>query len=335
MYEILSKYNFITIIPFDETFFYASTLPKKVKFTKELVHLNYSKYSPYKNSNIINYIDSDYLMLWFYEKEISSTIIIPESYLVFKELKSNQKDSIYIIQDDNIKIIIIKNNKLINAFSLDTIDEVTIKLTMDEYQIFQKDEITQNEYKDILQKAKKSLNIKDFYKFNNLELDRKTLLNNFVEKVSYPIAILIIFTIFISYLHENMLKSDIKNLKATYSLEKDKNRDIKSYIKKHNKEVKKWRGFALKELVYVEPVSILNSIYSIFEEKEKAYLVDVSISENKVLIKIQTDINPIVFLNRLNEINCFSRVIIQNTHKPRDAMKIISYDIEVKMLKDI
>ena len=48
-----------------------------------------------------------------------------------------------------------------------------------------------------------------------------------------------------------------------------------------------------------------------------------------------SEISGVCCGNRLNEIKYFRRVIIENTHKPKNEMKIISYDIDVKMLKDV
>jgi len=67
MYKILSKYNFITILPFSDIFFYTTTLPKKIDFSQELLRLNYLKYSPYSTSHIISTMDKNQLQIWFYK----------------------------------------------------------------------------------------------------------------------------------------------------------------------------------------------------------------------------------------------------------------------------
>lgn len=336
MYNILSKYNFITVLPFSSTFFHATILPKKLKFTKELLALNYSKFAPYQNPNIINLSNDKHLMLWFYKQEVDSLIVVPESYIIYKELKPNKQDSIYIMQDINIiKVIIIKNQQLINVFTLDTFDEEVITLSMDEAQVFNKIHINSNEYATLKEKALNSLTLKEFYLFHRLDLDRKKILNQLIDKTSYPLAFFIIFAIFVSYLQENMLESKIDTLKERYKTQKSKNSEIKTYIKTHNKEVKKWKLFVQKELVYIEPMKILDKIYTIFKEDDKAYLVDILINGDKASLRIQTDMNTITFLNRLNDIKYLKRVVIQNTYKPKNEMKIIYYDIEIKKFKEI
>jgi len=335
MYKILSKYNFITILPFEDTFYYVAPLLKKINFSKELLRLNYVKYAPYKNPNIVSLTQNSSLMLWFYKVSIDTTVIVPESYLAYKELRTRQEDALYVIHDTSIKILIIKDSKLLSAFTLDAIDNNTIALSMDEYQVSLRVDIEKLEYEGLKERALNSLSIQEFYKFNQLDLDKRSIFKKFVDKASYPVSAMIIFAVLVSYIQSSVLKSQINDLTQEYIQKKDKNKEIKKFIKEHNHQVKKWKVFIDEELVYVEPIAILDSLYNIFEESEKANLVDVSLSENKMNVKIQTDMNPVIFLNRLNEVKYFSRVIIENTHKQRNKTKIISYDIDVKMLKEI
>ena len=335
MYRVLSKYNLITVLPFIDTFFHSAQLQKKVKLSKELLKINYLKYSPFINPNIMTVTSDEQLMLWFYSKKIETPIVIPESYLLFKELSKSKQDAIYIIHDTIIKILVIKESRLISAFTLNSIDENSILLSMDEYHISKRVDIQIQEYQTLQQSSLQKLTFSDLYHFNQLNFDRNTLLPKFIEHASYPITALIVFAILVSYTQEKMLTSEIENLKASYDKEKTKNQEIKIFIKEHNKEVKKWQNFVQKELTYVGPITLLTSLYDIFDEDKKAHLVDVSINGNKMLVKLATDENPVVFLNKLNSIKYISSVIIQNTFKPRDSMKIISYDIEIKMLKDV
>ncbi len=335
MYKILSKYNFITILPFEDTFFYTTTLPKKIKFSKELIELNYLKYSPYSSSNIINRVDSQHLMLWYFKERVDSAVIIPESYLLYEELKKNREDAVYIVNDTIVKIIVIKESKLLSAFTLDNLDEMVINLTMDEFQVFKRVEVDKESYNKLTENSLNELSLKEVFKFNQLSLDRKDLLKVAVDKLSYPLSLLVLLAMLVSYTQTALLKSEIEDLKESYKSKKDENREIKKYVKEHNKEVKKWKEFIKKELRYIGPITILDALYTIFKDDEKAYLTSVFINENRLQIRIQTDINPVEFLNRLNKIDYFSNVVIQNTHKPRNKMKITSYDITLKMMKDI
>jgi len=335
MYRVLSKYNLITLLPFTNTFFYTTKLQKKVKLSSELLKINYVKYSPFVNPNIITLTSDEQLMIWFYNKKIETPIVVPESYLLFKELNKNNQDAIYIVHDTIIKILIIKESHLISAFTLNTVGEESILLSMDEYNISKRVDIQLQEYQILKQSSLQKLTLSDIYHFNQLNFDRKTLLPKFVDYAAYPITALIVFAILVSYTQEKLLISKIENLKETYTREKTKNQEIKTFIKNHNKKVKKWQNFVKKELTYVSPIALLTSLYSIFDDDIRAHLVDVSINSNKMLVKIATDENPILFLNKLNNIKYISSVIIQNSFKPRNSMKIISYEIEIKMLKDV
>jgi len=335
MYRVLSKYNLITVLPFEDTFFHATQLQKKVKLSKDLLKINYLKYSPFTNPNIITITHEQQLMLWFYTKEVNTPIIIAESYLLFKALKEEQEDTIYVIHDTIVKILILKASCLVGAFTLSSLDESSIVLSMDEFHISKRVDITLQEYKTLKFSTLKNLSFEDIYKANQLHLDRETILPKFIEYASYPIAALVIFAMLVSYGQEKMLHAQIDSLKTTYLQNKTKNKKIKNFIKIHNKKVKKWQDFADKELAYISPTLLLAKIYEIFKDKEKAHFIDVSINAHKMLVKLATNENPVVFLNRLNAIDSIANVIIQNTYKPRDAMKIISYEIEIKKHKDV
>lgn len=335
MYKSLLKYNLLTILPFQDTFFYTEKLPKKVNFTKELIRVNYLKHSSFANPNIIYKIEDKKILVWYFKENINTPVIIPESFIAYRELRKYNEDAIYIVDDEIIKVVVIKDRKLLSLFTLSELDNLTIELTMDEFQLFKRVDISTHEYQTLIQKSLKSLTFKDFYNFIQVSLDRKTVLKSAIDKFSYPLSALIIFAIFVSYIQNSILQSEIEDLKKSYQVEKEKNKKIKSFVKKHNKEVKKWKGFINKELRFIGPIAILDSIYTTFHKGEKAYIISVVLNANNLVIKVQTDMNPIIFLNRLNKIEYFSNVVIQNTYKPRNKMKITTYEITVKTLKEL
>ncbi len=335
MKKFLLQYNFITILPFEETFFHALTLPKKIKLSKELLKINYLKYSPRKNINIIGHVHKKHLMLWFYTKNITSPIIVPESFLLYKELKKRSGNALFIIKSSVYKILIVKDGYLVSAFTTQILDDEMLSISSDEFSISNTIHIDEIEYKEVFQSAFKSLSIEEIYQFNQFDLDTKTIAKKVFEYGAYPLSFLLVFMMLVNYIHGSSLQSQIERLKENYIAQRDKNKKISQDIRKHNKDVKKWQEFVNKELLYTDPLTVLNDIYKIIKPKEKATLQDVSVNEKDVTLKLQTNLSPVIFLNRLSKIPYIQTVIIQNSFKQRNGNKIITYTIALKPLKEL
>ena len=277
------------------------------------------------------------LLLWFYPKndDIKSIIVIPESYILFKELQKRDEDAIYVIEDDLIKIIIIKNGIIVSTFVLKNYDENILSLSLNEHGLSKKIDITKDEYLKLLTTSKNNINSSDLYKFLQIDTDIKALFKSLVDIATYPIVVLIFFAMMVSYVQGVMLSSDIENLKENYIVQKQKNSEIKQKIKKHNQKVKKYEKFIDEELTFIGPIALLNSIYTVFEDGDKASIHSVTVNNTRVVLQIDTDENPIKYLNRLNQIKYFKDVVIKNTRKRKKRVATITYDIEVKSLKEL
>lgn len=334
MNNILLKYNFIEIIPFEDTFFYTSTLPKNIKFTQDLLKLNYSKYSPIKNPNISSRFINNQLMLWFYNKTVKSSIVIPQSYILFHELKKQNKDAIYILHDDKYKILVIKDSKLLSSLILDNLDETILKLSADEYQVSNKIMIEKDELNKLYLNSLNNLSLSEIYHWNKFSLDTKSISKELVSKVSYPLSVLVIFAILVNYTHNNNLNKNIEVLKENYLIEKNKNNDLREDIKQHNKDVQRWNEFISKELIYPDSISLLNSIYKILEKPEKTFINRVSINNGRIVLVLKTNLSSVLLLNRLSDMPYFSNVSIVHSHNDKNNFKNITYNFNIRILKD-
>ncbi len=334
MFNALKKYNFITVLPFEDTYLYVTTLPQKIKLSKELISINYLKHSPYQNPHIVSLIEQKQLSLWFYKHNKQENIVIPESYLAYKELNKNNEDALYITEDSPHKLIIIKNSTLLDAFTLEDIDQTTINLTLNEHNLTKTTKISKQQYKNILEISQKNISLKEIYSFSQLDFDQKDIFQNILNATAYPISALVVFAMLVSYTQGAFLSSQVQKLTKTYKTEKSKNKEIKSYINQHNKTVKRYKTFIDKELLYTGPIILLHSIYDIFKDGDKAYIGSIAIHANSMKLQLKTDENPIKYLNRLSQIKYFKQVIIQSTRKPTRGIKTITYTMEIKLLKD-
>lgn len=333
MKSSLIKYNLVKIIPFEDTFYHCETLPKEVHLKEELLKLNYIKYAPFSAANLLHALDGKHLMLWFYKTKLQAKSIIPESYMLFKELKKQNKDAVYIIKGTIYKILVIKNHKLLGAYTLKELDLDILRLNLAEYQVKTEVYIEEHEYAKLYKTAKERLTLNDIYRFHQLSFSSKGILQRTINATAYPLSMLLFFYMALNYTHGIYLENIIEQKKIEYVDAKDKNSNIKKQISKHNKDVKKWTEFITDELIYPDSIAILKSLYSIKQEDEEVIFRDLSISGSKVTLKLATNMNPVIFLNRLSSISYFDRVIIGTIHKPRDGKKVIAYEIEIKALE--
>ena len=327
--RLLLRYDIVKILPFEDAFYYTEKLSKKVNLTKDLLRLNYLKYSPYRTAYILSNIKDENLMLWFYDKEIQAKSIIPESYLLFLELKKQQTNGLFVLKDNDYKIIVIKDGKLLSVYTLKELDKEMINLSLHEHQIT---ECIELDYQMLYKNAIDNITLKEIYDFNQLSLDKKTFFSKLINKTAYPISLLLVFAMGLNYLHGYYIDKQISKERSLYQDIKKKNKTINESIKKHNKNVKLWREFANKELVYPDIMAILKSLGDIPQKGEKVFIRDLSISGSIMRLRLRSNMNPVIFLNRLSSIKYFDRVVIASVHKPKKDLKIITYDIDIKKL---
>lgn len=330
MKNILLKYNLIKIVAFEDTFFHTSVFPKKVKFSKELLRLNFGKYSPFLNPHILSYFADKRAMVWFYKKNIKAPFVIPESFFLANELKKQKQDAIYVINDDIIKILVIKDDKLLDAFTIDRLDKQGLQLIINKHQISDITHIEKNQYEYLYKTALKNLSLKDIYEFRQYDFNIKTISKDLLNQLSYPLSALIVFAILLNFAHGILLDKKIKALKTQYLNEKSKNQTVKNEIRTHNIKIRKWKNFIQTELIYPMPLMLLNDIYKIFKPSDKATIKDISIENGKMTLRLQTNTNPVIFLNRLSKIKYLQNVIIASSFKRKGKVTIVTYEIDIK-----
>ena len=187
MLNLLIKYKIATIIPVEDSFFHTAVLPQNIKFSKEILTLNYEKLSPFSNPLILSYMQGKQLALWFTRKKQSDYIfIIPESFLLFKTLE-NESNAIHIFDCSPKKVLVIKDKKLLASFTIENSDEFTLDLLKNEYQVDKSFFYSQEKFNETKSFAIKQYKLQDLYYFIQLSLDRKNIQKFVVEKLTYPI----------------------------------------------------------------------------------------------------------------------------------------------------
>ena len=333
MVEKLIERGIVEVLPVNTSFFQHFNLHANVKLSKELIDLNYARYSPFKESKHLFYFNEEDVFIWFYEEDTKAPIVIPEAYLLYKALVEDYNDTLLVVESTPSKIFLIKDKKLLNSIGMKTLDENVLQMMMEEHQISSKIVITEAEYGELYQSSLQKISIKDLWRWNQLEIDKNTILPTIIDKIAYPVSALMIFIIFVNSLHTYTLHSSIQNKEDIYHNIKQNNDDIRSLLRKENQEAKRWNHFINEELVYPDAMSLLYSIIDTLDEK--VFIKEVSINGDKMLLKLQTDMSPILYLNKLNKLEYFSDVMIESSRKQNDGTKLINYILTLKLLSEL
>jgi len=331
MYKYLSKFNFIKIIPFSETFFIYELLPKKIKISKELIALNYAKKSPIKkNFEILSIVSNKNLFLWFHTLNSESLILIPESYLYYQVLKQNSKDNIYVLHDVDYKVLVIKNGELVSCFNHDQVDTYHLNILKEEYAIENTIIYDQEQTKQIRSKLNEAISWRVLFLFSQYKFNSKEIVKKLLEKLAYPITLFIALIIIFDASQNSYLKNEIESLQKQYLLEKEKNSHIRAELNEYNKNLKEYKNFISKELISIDPFIVLDEIYKIMDTNKTMSLKLVNIANSIINIKLQTELNPTLFLNRVSKIKHVKNVFIKHTYKHKNKSTVISYEVVLK-----
>jgi len=321
---ILSK--FITILPFEESFFFKVVFEKKIKLTDTLISLNYKKHSPYKNPFFTKTMENHNLYIWFYEKEISSKIILPEAYLLFNFFKVSNPNTFFIMEDyDSYNILIIKNGILVNSYSLVEKDQNLISMEMAKYGLDVYKEINKKEYLESRDEALNSIGIQELYKWSSVEIDKEKLFPSLINSISYPLSFLLIFIMGVELYHLNKVEKSLEQVEEAYSVVKNQNDDIREKINNENTKVEKWITFVSEELPYVDTLTIFTKISKVFSE-EKFIFIHLSIVGSKVKIEMESKEDFVKGLNILGKIKALRNISIKNNSRHRNR---VSYEATI------
>ena len=329
MLEFLLKHKIATIIPMQESFLHIAVLPKNITLSKEIITLNYEKLSPFLRPFIIAYREKEQLYIWFIKRTISNTLfIIPESFLLYMSIQKEQ-DGIYVFDTTPKKIFIIKNSRLLSSFISDD-DLLSYEILKNEYSVTSVIHLSKNEYQQRLKAAMKQIKLSDLYQFLQISLKKEDLINFFIEKVTYPFIFLLFLYISISYTQSYFMQQKVEALTQEYQKLKSKNIVVKQAIRKYNQNIKQYERFVKDELHFQDPYKVVYDLYDVIKPTDKAIIKSIDITNNTMRLVINTKEGTIKYLKRLNKIDYFKNVVIQNSYKRRDGIKTITFFIEMK-----
>jgi len=296
IFSLLSKFDILSLVKIEDTYFKSMPLKKKIKLSKEVVLLNYSEFSPFRDFDTLYTLLNDHIGIWFTDKKIRTYIAIPESYVIANYLLKNEIDGIIIFDTYPQNLLVIKDRKLCRQISKDKISKYEINLLQKEFFVNEYHFYEKKEYEKLLVDAIENILIKDIFAFFNFNLNYKEIVDIFIKKLSTPISIFVALLFFIeglNYLYVNKKISTIENkyktIKEKTQITRDKIYVIEEKYLDFNtldSELKKNQNL----------INILHSVSDIVKDKN-ASLLYFKVSENEFSIRVDTNKTSELFSN--------------------------------------
>jgi len=254
--------KFLEILPIEDTQLVIVNVAEKIKPTKELVRLNYSQLSIFKDGDFVFYKENGELFIWFTKQKLSKKLHIPEAYLIYEAFR-DKGDVIVLKKSENTRcVLVIKGGALKTQFckkgeiNSEHIELIKKRHLLDKPEFIEIEDSF--EFKPTLDSVIK------FYR--SVDLNQKNLLTGVYEIVK-TLAIIILFFInlygLIGYFYVNY---QVKRSKSELFMLQKKNKDIKEKFEVLKKEHIFFKKFAANELVYPPFPQILDLIAEVVEK---------------------------------------------------------------------
>lgn len=341
MHNILYKYGLLNIIPVEQLAFFSQKLPKKTKLNRELIELNYKKYSPYKNPIIYSIIIKEQVLVWFGAAQTSNAYVqIPQSYLIFKQLLKLKKDGIYLLKDiKNIQVFVIKDALLLNTFSINSFDSIFEKMIKQEYNLDTFTVFDTFKTKVYKEQAYKSIGIKELKCFFVYDFNRRTLFNKFIDLFWIPLSLIFLTFMVVNAAQGIYLEQKNKKIVLELELIKKQNDILKQDIQSNNRKIKNLNSFTVDEILEINPFYTINQLYVLLKGIENTTLKSLSISNNILLLQLHTEEESVQILQKLNKISFFEKVIFKgrnegSTKYNKKILPVVLFEIELKSSKE-
>ena len=322
----LERWGIVQILPRRDLFFESRPIPPGVRLSSELIRINYAKLSPVPHPRIISYRFGDRLYLWFVQVEkVHARIAIPEDFLLF--LGTGRQDGVYHIVETPSWVFVVQGGELRASFLLR--DAMGLAVTMEEYGVTETHRIEKGEVEALLLRGKKALKTADLLQFAEWEVSRERLFSEMVERWTYPLLGLLAFYALVTFFQGEKMRSEVEALKKEYGVLRQQNAPFKQKVREHNRRVRFLKEFASTELEGIDPMRLLYDLTSVVPSDESSRVRAFRIGGNEIRISIETERDPVVYLNRLDHLPYLQNVVLRNTRNlGRSKKKIYTFLME-------
>ncbi len=319
--------NFIKVIPVEDTFFIKDNIPPNVKFTYDVVKLNYLDKSPFKNGDIIFLQKEDEIYIWFTRYPLEENkVYIPESYLLIKQ--ANLENGFIIFKKRNYTtILVIKNNQLQSQITYKgNIPQLQIKL-----KLLEKEHSLKNPKVLEITEFKPKYDIKDLIKFSRVDFSLENVIKAVLNNISIPLSIFFLGLLTYKFLDVKYLEKKKSHLEEKLFQLKVENKGIKKKIQLAKEKSQFWNDFVEKELKYPFPIVVISNFAKIVNKYE-GFIDDIIYSPDVVSVSVGLPKKRGNFIQELLNTGLFKDIKILGSSPDRLSKdyEVLSVELYVK-----
>jgi len=317
IFYFLQKLGFLYILKLEESYFKSIAFKKDKKPSKDVIKLNYDDCSPFKNAQIVSILKDSKLLLWFTEKECKEPLIIPESYLVIHFLLQKKflenAEGIVIYDTEPKKIIVVKKSLIEAEFSKKDLSSYEVALLKKEFAIENVYNFDASLFQEHLHAAYNTISIGELFSFLSIDLDTKTILQIFVNKIVFPLGFFILALLAIEGVNYFFIEKKIESVKQEYKSLRVKTTTLRGKVSAIEEQLdlyEKVQEELQENKKYFESMKIT----SIILKETNSTILFFRTSENSFRVRIDTNVTSPLF-ERFIKSNMFDDLRIQNNQK--------------------
>ena len=238
--------KFFEVLPLEDTQLVIVDVAENVKPTKELIKLNYTQLSIFKNGDFVFYKSKSKLYIWFTPRKLEKKLYIPETFLIYDAFKDRQDALILKKAKDKTCFLIVKSGTLKAQFCKsgeirsEYFELIKKKYTLDEAEVIELD-------------TGVNIKIKPYHiqKFlNSLNFSSKDFIAKLYDVIKVPTIVALFFVNLYGLSLYFYVNSQIKKSKSELLLLKKENKKIKEKFELLKKEGQFFKEFSNSEFKY-------------------------------------------------------------------------------------
>ncbi|MBN2895213.1 MAG: hypothetical protein JXK05_04900 [Campylobacterales bacterium] len=321
----------IHIVPMPQSYFERVSLPS-AKLDPSMLQLNFAHLSPYPHFSILARHTSDALLLWFTPSAQPTQLLsIPESYLLYRALRAQHREGIFIYRTDPLRVLVIQQGELHTAFTAKALSAYERHALQERYRAALFD-LESSAAADDAQQLLRTLPLVELGRWYQPATPFQTTLKHHLYKLVIPTATAFLLLIAIEYAHDRYLDHRISTLETRYLALKKQNdpyRDAQNTLANSEQFIS---DFAAHALIYPHAFEVTAVLMDLLASTQTT-ATSLTLSGGRLELHVSTE-HSITLLERALQSGYFDTFKIVSKHPSKTKGEQVHFQATLKPLKE-
>lgn len=317
--------HFFTVLPIDAGYFKRIPAEKKLTLSDELIDLNFRRFSPYPDADIIAMQTSGVLYLWYMPKSDVSDLVVPEALIFFESLIKEHTDVIARIrQADKDDFVVIKDKQLVASFS--TLNEQVVQSMKMKYAIDRLVTIEPAGKREFLEESIRTFPLKRWVQLASRRIDVKSQVPLIADRMAYPAAAFATLLMLADVALTDYLKTSHQQVKQEYLEAKKLNDPIRERQNRRFEWNEKIHRLQEREFDAIPAQEVLQRLTQNSIE-QNATMISLRIDSERAVYTFVTALDNVVSLRMLTGTGLFEHLrIVRNRVLKRTGRNMLTIE---------